>query len=164
MKNNPYDVEGKMDKSEALKMLDEIHKLCKETISTERSINYDPISWTHLQFAESEIDECKSRLISKKIQRQFALKLLHRVFTTCNDVTPENEQLEFERLFGTIIEQYGFDVYLLIVGCTKSNWLDSQTDSKIGLRFINYLDKKTGWGNSLTEKQIKKHFQKKTTE
>lgn len=101
---NSYKVEGKIKKSEALKMLDELHNLCKERISTERSIDYDPTSWTHLQFVESEINDCKSRLISKKIQRQFILKLLHRVFTTCNDVIPDNEQLAFEKSFDQIIE------------------------------------------------------------
>lgn len=160
MKNNPYDIQGKMDKAEVLKMLYEIHQLCKEIISQEHSIDYDTSSWTLLQFAESEINDSKARLISKNIQRQYVLKLLYRIFSIANDVTPESKQMVLEIEFGKIIEQYGFDIYLLIVGCTKKNWFDSKNDSKIPLHFINFRETKMSEGNGMTNKQLKKYYNK----
>ena len=142
-----YSVEGTIKRTEALKMLVSIQRLCKKFIPNEHSIRSDKTSWTYWEFIDSELKDSKSYLVSKKIKRLYVLKLLWRIYMLSDSMISAMDDTKFSDEFNMIIVKYGYDHYMIHARCTKQNWLDAESDSRIKIVYLNYLNRTMAWGN-----------------
>src|SRR3989337_2418812 len=94
-----YSVEGTIKRTEALKMLVSIQRLCKKFIPNEHSIRSDKTSWTYWEFIDSELKDSKSYLVSKKIKRLYVLKLLWRIYMLSDSMISAMDDTKFSDEF-----------------------------------------------------------------